>query len=782
MRHRVPLVRQMEDVDCGAACLTMILSYYGHQAPLSEVRERCGTTRDGVSALVLLQVAGTYGLDGRAIRGRPALGAPSRSWGGGPGRCRRVRAKGAPPAIAYWDQRHFVVLEPRPDGGVRILDPGAGSRTLSEADLDRHFSGITLTFEPSRAFTTREADPPTWRRYVGLVVANPRLFVPILLGSLVILGVGLAAPLLTRYVTDRVILGGRPDLLRIFGLGAAAAVCTQGLVMLLRSRVVDRLQVALTMRISSDFMSHLLRLPCVFFENRSGGDLVSRLSNVALIREVLASGGASMILDALLIMSYLVAMAFYQPEMLIIVMAVAVVQVAVLALLIPRVQRLTRRELAAKSEVQGYEVEVMRAVSLVKAAAVEEPTFQRWSALLTRQLDASLRRARYSGTLDTLVATLRMAAPLMLLWAGAGSVISGEQTLGDLLAFNALAIAFLVPVGSLAVQAQHFQLLGAIIEQIEDVMRAPVEAVPSCPAPIDTLSGTISADRVSFSYGPHSPRVLKDVSLEILPGEKVAVVGATGCGKTTLARLLLGLYTPTEGGIRYDGIDVRAIEPAALRRRIGVVPQDPYLFNDTIAQNIAFHRPLEMPDIEWAAEMAVLHSDVVRMPMGYSSLVGEGGQRLSGGQRQRVAIARALAARPSILLFDEATSGLDVLTEALLQENLRRLGMTCIFIAHRLSTIVDADLILALHEGQLVERGRHEDLLRRGGRYAQMWEHQTRAQARCACPALEPMQRARVSTLQEPALVREGDGLRPVPQAQLDQKVMHVRSDRRPRQ
>ncbi|MGH8934287.1 MAG: peptidase domain-containing ABC transporter [Egibacteraceae bacterium] len=710
MGRRVPFVRQMEDVDCGAACLTMVLHHYGHHAPLSEVRQRCGTTRDGVNAFVLLEVARAYGLEGRARRGLPGEVAGA-----------------VTPAIIYWDQSHFVVLDPRPRGGVRILDPGAGRKILSDTEFARHFSGIALTFTPSTSFTRREADPATWRRYVALVLSHRSLFFPILLAALVLLGVGLVVPWLTAYVTDRVILGGRPDLLLIFGLGAASAVCTHGLVMLLRARLVDRLQMTLAMRISHDFMSHLLKLPCVFFENRSGGDLVSRLGNVALIREVLAGGGAAMILDALLIMSYLAAMARYLPRMLIVVVVVALVQVAVVALLIPRVQGLTRKELAAKSETQAYEVEVLRAVSLVKATAVEGPTFARWSALLARQLDASLQRGRSTAVLDSLVATLRMAAPLALLWVGAASVISGEQSLGDLLAFNALAVAFLIPVGSLATQAQQLQLLGAVIERVEDVMRAPAEAAPRDPPPLGTRAGAITVDRVSFTYGPHSPRVLEEVSCLILPGEKVAVVGATGCGKTTLARLLLGLYTPTAGSIRYDGVDLRAMDPAAWRRRIGVVPQEPYLFNDTIANNIAFHRPLEMPDIDWAAQMAVLHADITRMPMGYSSLVGEGGQRLSGGQRQRVAIARALAARPSVLLFDEATSGLDAMTESLLQENLRSLGTTCILIAHRLSTIVNADRILVLDEGRLVEQGRHEDLLLRGGRYAQLWERQTAA-------------------------------------------------------
>jgi len=707
-RRRIPFVRQMEDVECGAACLAMVLKFYGHHAPLGEVRQRCGTTRDGINAFVLLDVARQYGLDASPLRCHP-----------------QRLPDGLAPAILHWDQRHFVVLERRGRRSVRIVDPDGGRRTLSTTEFAHHFSAVALTMRPSSSFVRREPGPHPWRRYLRLVLGRRKLFVPIMLASFVLLAVGLAPALLTEYVTDQVIRPRREDLLEVFGIGAASAIGAQALFMLLRARLVERLQVELTRTVSVDFMSHLLRLPCGFFENRSGGDLVARLSNVMLLREVFAGGGAAMLLDALLIVGYLAAMAVKLPGLALVVMVIAAVQIAILAVLLPRVRALTRQELAAQSAVAGYATEVLHAMSLVKATAVEGPTLERWSGLLAKQLDLGLRRGRSGAVLDSLLTNVRMAAPLLLVWLGARGVIAEQLTFGELLSFNMLAAAFLAPAGSLTMRVQHIQLFSGIVERIEDVLRAPAEPAPLDPVPIDRLSGAISVERVSFSYGPHSPRVLQEVSFTVLPGQKVALVGATGCGKTTMSRLLLGLYEPTEGAISYDGIPLRAIEPAALRQRIGVVPQDPYLFNDTIEHNIAFHRPLERVDIEWAATTAVLHPDVARMPMGYSSLVGEGGQRLSGGQRQRVAIARALASRPSILLFDEATSGLDATTEARFHANLKGAGITCLFIAHRLSTVIDADVILVFDDGRLVEQGRHHYLVLAGGRYAELWERQT---------------------------------------------------------
>jgi ABC-type bacteriocin/lantibiotic exporter with double-glycine peptidase domain len=368
---------------------------------------------------------------------------------------------------------------------------------------------------------------------------------------------------------------------------------------------------------------------------------------------------------------------------------------------------------------------MLRGIGTLKAAGAEDAALDRWSNLFYTHLNVSVRRGQVAALGEGAVEMIRTLSPLLILWIGTERVLDGSLSLGSMLAFNMLGAAVLLPLTSLLTAVQQLHLAGAHLERITDVLAAQPEQTLDTARQRPALKGRIDLDGVSFRYDPNSPLVLRDLSVTIEPGQKVALVGRTGSGKTTLAMLLIALYQPSDGEIRYDGIPLDDLEYRSLRRQFGIVLQESFLFSGSIRENIAFSAPdRSLEEIMEVARLAGIHDEIDRMPMQYETLVAEGGAALSGGQRQRLSIARALAHRPAILLLDEATSSLDTVTERIVDENLSRLSCTRIVIAHRLSTVRNSDLILVLEDGAIVERGTHDDLVQRGGVYANLVQTQ----------------------------------------------------------
>jgi ABC-type bacteriocin/lantibiotic exporter with double-glycine peptidase domain len=520
-------------------------------------------------------------------------------------------------------------------------------------------------------------------------------------------------------LVDRVLPGRLEGFMPLLGVGLGLVVLAQLVTGYLRSTLLLSLQGRFDSQVMLGLFEHLLRLPLRFFQQRTSGDLLTRLGSSAILRELLTQQTLSIVLDGGLVLVYLAILLVQAPVFGLIALGVGLVQVALLAATARPLHLLMQRHLAANAEAQSFVVQVLKGISTIKASGAEALSFEHWSNLFLKDLAVTLRRSHLSALLQTALSSLRAFTPLLLLWLGAQWVMEGRMSLGTMLALNSIAAAFLLPLASLVSTGQQLQLAGAHLGRILDLVEAEPEPAPPEDTATPPLTGHIELRGVSFRHDALGPLVLEGISVSIQAGQKVAIVGRTGSGKSTLAMLLLGLHAPTEGEILFDGVPLERISRDRLRRQVGVVLQEPFLFAASIRQNIALNDPaLPLEQVVEASRMAAIDEDIQRMPMRYETWLGEGGGGLSGGQRQRLSLARALVHKPALLLLDEATSHLDTATEAQVDANLSQLACTRIVIAHRLSTIRNADLILVLDAGRIVEQGTHDGLMARGGLYA----------------------------------------------------------------
>ncbi|MFY0533124.1 peptidase domain-containing ABC transporter [Nannocystis pusilla] len=473
------------------------------------------------------------------------------------------------------------------------------------------------------------------------------------------------------------------------------------------------------------FLDHLIDLPYSFFQKRSAGDLLMRLGSNATVREILTSGAMSALLDGTLVSVYLVLIFWVSPLMGAVVLLLASLQLA-LFWATRRVQReLMSEGLAVQAKTSSYEVEMLTGIETLKSMGAEYRAVDRWSNLFVDSLNVSLRRGRLDAMISSLLDAFSMAAPLVILGVGTKLVLDGDLGLGAMLGLSALGSGFLRPMSTLVGVAIKFQVLGSYLERIEDVMQTEPEQDPKRVKRAPRLSGRIQAETVTFRYSEAVPPAVREVSVRVEPGQFVAVVGGSGAGKSTLAKLLVGLYSPQGGRVLYDGIDIAGLDLRSVREQLGVVTQRGDLFGVSVRENIALGRPeIGLDEVIDAAKRAAIHDEIMALPMAYDTILADRGASLSGGQRQRLVLARALVGKPAMLLLDEATSNLDTVTEAAIQRSLASLQCTRIVIAHRLSTVVDADLILVMDGGRIVESGTHRQLLTHGDVYRRLYERQ----------------------------------------------------------
>ncbi len=633
------------------------------------------------------------------------------------------------PAIIHWSFNHFVVAESWSSGGATIVDPAIGRRRLTADEFDEGFTGVVLTAEPGTQFEPHKRSNRRSRHgYLRHILTAPGtrgVLAQVLGASLLLQLLGLALPVLTKVVVDEILPFRITDVMTILGIGLLIIVLAQTVTTYLRAALLIYLQGRLDSHMMLNFLEHMLSLPFRFFQQRSSGDLLMRLGSNAALREALTSQTTSAVLDGAFVMVYLAILLLQNFLFGCLVLILGLLQIALVFGTTRRLYYLTQRELTAEADAQSYMVEALIGIATLKSSGAEHRALDHWSNLFFQHLNVSLKRGQLSAVVDTATAALHALSPLLLLWIGASRVMNGTMSLGTMLALNALALAFLTPLSSFVLNGQRLQLVRGYIDRLADVLEAEPEQALRTVKTAPRLTGQIELRDVSFRYDANAPWVLRHISLRIGPGQKAALVGPTGSGKSTLAMLLLGLYTPTEGQILYDGIPLDCFDYRTIRNQFGVVLQDSFVFSGSIRQIIAFNDPgLPLERVTDAARMAAIHEEILLMPMAYETLISEGGTGLSGGQLQRLCIARSLVGNPVILLLDEATSHLDTATEEIIDRNLNRLECTRIVIAHRLSTVRNADVIVVLDAGAIVDQGTHNQLVARDGQYGMLVRRQ----------------------------------------------------------
>lgn len=695
----VPYVPQMEAVECGAAALTMILGYWGHHAPLPEVREACKVSRDGANASNLLQAARAYGLEAEAVK------------------VEVEHLRDLPlPAILHWEFKHFVVLEHLGAKGVSLVDPSVGRRFVSLAEFRTAFTGVALVFAPDDGFVERRRKLPSLGRYLEILRSLRPSLLQVLGASLMLQAVGLVFPVGSQILVDRVLVPRYEPWLWGLALGLGLALVAKLLLDLLRSYVLQGLQNAMDQRLMEGFTTHLVSLPLGFFLQRHSGDLMQRMESNTQIRDFFSSRSLSALLDGFLLLGYALLMLAYHWKLALLVMGLSGLRVLLLLGLRRRNQQLMTTELTLSGQEGAVLMEALGGLETIKASGSEDRVLARWTPRMVRRANVSLERQKLSLTQNHLMSVLQGLVTAALFWVGGREVVGERMTLGVFTAFLALQSLFMTPLESLLGALTELQFFGSHLMRLDDVL----ETAPEASGSLDPgrLEGRIELEGVSFRYAEGSPWILRDIHLTLNPGEKVALVGRSGAGKSTLARLLMGMHLPTEGTIRFDRHDLRDLELQKLRSQMGVVMQETFLLDDTVRANIALRDPdLPKERVQWAAEVAHLHEVIEKLPEGYRTRLGENAKTLSGGERQRLCLARAVASEPSMLLLDEATSSLDLDTEAKVHASLARLGCTRIVIAHRLDTVKDADRILVLEEGRLAQQGTFAELSRKPGAF-----------------------------------------------------------------
>ncbi len=706
---RVPVVMQLEVLECGAAALAMIMAYYGKWVPLEEVRLACGVSRDGSNARNIYLAAQHYGFDVRAMQMSPDA----------------LKESGRFPCILHWNLNHFVVLDGFRGKYACLNDPARGKVRVSLEEFDRSFTGVVLIPTPSESFR------PEGKRRSIADFARKRLIgagaavVFVMLATVISYLFGIVNSVASRIFLDRLLTRENPDWLYPFLYVLIALAAIQITVAAVQYVFSQKIDVKMSVVGSTSYMWKVLHLPMEFFSQRLAGDIHSRLGLNSSAAGTLVNTFAPLLLNSIMMVFYLVLMLRQSPILTLIGICTLLLNSVLSTVISERRMNIARVEMRDNGMLEAATVTGIEMVETIKASGAENSFFQKWAghqAAVNAQSVAAAKTQQTIGVLPALFGTIANYAVLIL---GVWLTMQGRFSLGGVMMFQGFLGSFMSPAMTLVNAGQTIQEMRTEMERVEDVMGYPddVNAAdePRPDEKLEKLSGRIELKNVTFGYSRLAPPLIEDLSLSMKTGDRIALVGASGCGKSTISKLISGMYQPWSGEILFDGKPRSAYPRDVMVGSLAVVDQDIILFEDTIENNIKMWDDTIMDfEVILAARDAQIHDDIVQMPGGYRHRLNSGGRNLSGGQRQRLEIARVLAQDPTIIILDEATSALDAKTEYEVVNAIRERGITCIVIAHRLSTVRDCDEIIVLDRGRIVERGRHEDLIRAGGAYAEL--------------------------------------------------------------
>ena len=706
---KVPVILQLETLECGAASLAMVMAYYNKWVPLEQLRVDCGVSRDGSNAKNLLLAARSYGMSAKGYRMEP----------------QGLKENGRFPCIIHWNFNHFVVLDGFRRNRAVLNDPARGLVEVSMEEFDQAFTGVCILLEPAEGFVP-DGKPKSMLGFVCKRLTGTKdVLIFTMLVSLIAALIGVINPVFSRVFVDRLLTGLNPGwvtpffvLLTVFALIQIALSGMQAIYAL-------KLQGKLAIKANAEFMWHVIRMPVDFFSQRMAGDIVARKSTNESIASTLINTLAPTVLNLAMMAVYLLVILRFSVALTLIGVTGMVINILVNRYIsgkrinISRVQMRDEAKLASTTAV-GIEM-----IETIKASGAENGFFEKWAgyqASVNSQNVKALKMNEYYGLIPKLVSTLVNMGILAL---GMFLILQGEFTVGMLFAFQMMLTAFMNPVMELANTGTTIREMRTNMERIEDVLEYPVDVEYPAEYPADVsydkLSGNLELRNVTFGYSRLAPPLIENFSMTLKAGQKVAFVGSSGCGKSTLSKLISGLYKPWSGEILFDGKPISEIDRNVFTGSLAVVDQDITLFGDSIANNIKmWDSSIEDYEMILASRDAMLHEDIMQRDGGYQYRMLEGGKDFSGGQRQRMEIARVLSQDPTILIMDEATSALDAQTEYDVVKAIKDRGITCVVIAHRLSTIRDCDEIIVLDHGRIVERGTHEALMANHGIYEEL--------------------------------------------------------------
>ncbi|MGB8699455.1 MAG: NHLP family bacteriocin export ABC transporter peptidase/permease/ATPase subunit, partial [Thermosynechococcaceae cyanobacterium] len=713
-RVRTPTLLQMEAVECGAAALGIVLAYYGRIVPLAELRQACGVSRDGSKASNMVKAARLYGLEAKGFRKN------------------LDSLRDLPlPFIVFWHFNHFLVVEGWGQNRVFLNDPGTGPRSVSWAEFDEGFTGVVLLMQPGADFRRGGHKPSLakalWDRLKGSI---PAWVYTLLLGFLLVLP-GLVIPVFSQVFVDQILIGGRADWLRPLVVAMVGTMLLQGVLRSLQLVYLRQLKLKLAAGMNGRFIWHILRLPISFYAQRYAGEISSRVALNDQVANLLSGQLGTTLIDLIMLLFYAAVMFTYDGMLTWIGIGAALVNVIVLQWVARQRVDANLRLSQDLGKLSGVEISGIQSIETLKASASESDFFARWAGYYAKYLNAQQSLDRTNQTIGILPPLLSSLTAMLILVFGGLRVIEGHLSIGMLVAFQGLMTSFQLPIRTLVNFGQELQNLESDLYRLDDVLQNPIdEALQAAPTLSDRsdstmdspqLRGDVEFNQVTFGYSRVESPLIESFNLRIKPGQRVALVGGSGSGKSTVAKLACGLYQPWSGEMTFDGQHRSEIPPLVLAQSLAMVEQDIFLFGGTVRDNLTlWDDTVPDADLIRACRDAEIHETILALPGGYDSLLLEGAANLSGGQRQRLEIARALINNPAILVLDEATSALDAETEQRIDRNLRRRGCSCLLIAHRLSTIRDCDWILVLDRGQVVEQGTHAQLWAANGPYTRL--------------------------------------------------------------
>ncbi|MBZ9626044.1 peptidase domain-containing ABC transporter [Clostridium sp. FP2] len=696
---KIHFVEQVHQTECGLCCIAMVLDYYKSCYSVSDLRKVMEIGRDGSNLFQMSSLLQKFNFKTKAYKTN--LGGLKQL---------------TFPCIILWDNNHFVVLENISEK-ITIIDPAFARRVISAEEFMKHYSNVVLTMKPTSDFQPMKKKSSNYKMFYNEMIQNKKLFIYTFIFSLINSLVTLIIPIGIQFLIDAIFKKAIPN---SFIFIIIIMVCSLTLISLCRGMVSAKLNALLNRSMAYKVFKHLLNVPYKYFELRAASDILYRLSSVEVIKSLLSNKSINIFLDGISLIVILSYMIFKSPLLSLIVIGILCVFLIITLLMKGKMKELSLYDLYERSKIQRIQMDSISTIFMIKVNALEECIENKWVHQMERSITKALKKDYFLTIYTVLNQTIQLTAPiLVLLFAFQLKTF----TIGEVIAFYSITVYFF------SVSTSLFQVINDIVfvnnnlERLKDIIEYPKEEVVK--THMDTqFHGNINVENVVFSYTADSKPVLQNVSINIKPGQKIALVGESGSGKSTLGKLILGLYDCQHGDILYDGVSITEINKKNLRQQIGVVPQDVTLQNTTLYNNITLGKTnVTEENLINSCKIAQIYDDICRMPLGFDTIISNLGNNLSGGQRQRIALARALINRPSIIVLDEATSSLDTINERLITNHFKQEKCTRIVIAHRLSTVEDADCIYVMKEGRIVEYGTHTELLSQKGYYKELYQN-----------------------------------------------------------